>query len=182
LSVAVERSIPTATRVLPARSFDPARLVDSVILDHAQRRAHRGERICVTGLRFIVALAEPVQVRMGDALELEDGRLVEVVAEAEPLVEVRAANAAALARIAFHLGDRHVPVQLFANRIRLRREPTLESLIASLGGKYVAIEAPFDPEGGAYAEPAHTHAHHHHSDARGIHAYGPAEPHHRPET
>jgi urease accessory protein len=180
--VALERSIPRATRVLPAQSFDPARLVDSVILDYAQRRAHRGERMCVKGLRFALALAESTRLRMGDAFELEDGRLIEVVAEAEPLVEVRAANAASLARIAFHLGDRHVPVQLFANRVRLRREPTLESLIVLLGGSCVAIEAPFDPEGGAYAGPAHTHAHHHHSHAHGTHAHGPAQPHHRSEA
>jgi urease accessory protein len=170
--------------VLPGQDFDPARIADCVILDHAQRRTSRAELLSVKGLRFALQLPEPKHLRMGDALELEDGRLIEVVAEAEPLVEVRAADAAALARIAFHLGDRHVPVELFANRIRLRRGQALEPLIASLGGKCANIEAPFDPEGGAYAEPAHghTHPHGHHSPAHGSHTHGSAGPRHRTRT
>jgi urease accessory protein len=168
--------------VLPARNFDPARVVDAVILDQAQRRTPRGERVCVKGLRFALGLAEPTHLRMGDALELEDGRLIEVVAEAEPLVEVRAVDAAALARIAFNLGDRHVPVQLFSNRIRLRRDHALESLVVSLGGKCAKIEAPFDPEGGAYVEPAHTHSHDHHSHAHSPHTHGSAGHKHRSEA
>jgi urease accessory protein len=160
--------------VLPAQDVDPARLIDSVILDHAQRREVRAERVSVNGLAFVLALAEPKHLRMGDALELDDGRLIEVLAEAEPLLEVRAADAPALARIAWVLGDRHVAVQLFSNRIRLRRDPALESLIASLGGKCVAIEAPFDPEGGAYGEAAPTHSHRHHSHGH-PHTHGSAE-------
>jgi len=179
-------SVPKATRVLPAQQLDPARLVDSVILDQAQRRAPRGELLSVKGLRFAFELPEPTHLHMGDALELEDGRLIEVVAEAEPLIEVRAVDAAALARIAWALGDRHVRVQLFANRIRLRRDHALESLIVSLGGKCANIEAPFDPEGGAYVEPAHTaqtHAHDRHSHAHGSHPRGSAgHEHHNSEA
>ena len=175
-------SVPKATRVLPAQNVDPARVVDAVILDQAQRWAPRGERLSVKGLRFALALAEPTHLRMGDALELEDGSLIEVVAEAEPLVEVRAVDAAALARIAFHLGDRHVPVQLFSNRIRLRRDHALESLIAALGGKCAKIEAPFDPEGGAYVEPAHAHPHAHPAHSHGPHTHGSAGHKHHSET
>jgi urease accessory protein len=175
-------SVPKATRVLPAQQLDPARIVDSVILDQAQRRAPRGERVCVNGLRFALELATPTHLRMGDALQLEDGRLIEVVAEAEPLIEVRAVDATALARIAFNLGDRHVPVQLFGNRIRLRRDHALESLIASLGGKCAKIEAPFDPEGGAYVEPAQAHSHAHHAHAHGPHTHGSAGHKHHSEA
>ena len=158
--------------MLPAQNFDPARVVDAVILDQAQRRTPRGERVCVKGLRFALDLAEPTHLRMGDALELEDGRLV----------EVRAVDAAALARIAFNLGDRHVSVQLFSNRIRLRRDHALESLVVSLGGKCVAIEAPFDPEGGAYVEPAHTHSHDHASHAHSPRTHGSAGHKHHSEA
>jgi urease accessory protein len=170
---ALERSVPRAIRVLPAQDVDPARLIDSVILDSAQRREVRAELVSVKGLAFVLALAEPGHLRTGDALELEDGRLIEVVAEAEPLLEVRAADPSALARIAWALGDRHVAVQLFSNRIRLRRDPALESLIGSLAGKCVAIEAPFDPEGGAYGEAAHTHSRQRHSHAH-PHTHGSA--------
>ena len=168
--------------MLPAQNFDPARVIDSVILDQTQRRAPGGQRVSVKGLRFALEFAAPTHLRMGDALELEDGRLIEVVAEAEPLIEVRAVDATALARIAFNLGDRHVPVQLFSNRIRLRRDHALESLVVSLGGKCAKIEAPFDPEGGAYVQPAHTHSHDHHSHAHSPHTHGSAGHKHHSEA
>ena len=103
---------------------------------------------------------------------LDDGSLVEVVAEPEPLIEARAADLPALARLAWHLGDRHVPVQMLERRLRLKRDPAIEALLASLGAKVVAIDAPFEPEGGAYAAAAgehhhdhHGHEHHHHDHA-----------------
>src|SRR5262249_21662480 len=99
----------------------------------------------------------------------DDGNLIEVVAEPEPLIEARAKDLTALARLAWHLGDRHVPVQLFANRLRVRRDAAIEALLARLGAKIVAIEAPFDPEGGAYIAAAHGHhhGHDHHHDHHG---------------
>jgi urease accessory protein len=98
--------------------------------------------------------------------------LVEVVAAAEPLIEARVADVAALARLAWHLGDRHVAVQMLPNRIRARRDPAIEELLTSLGAKVTPIEAPFEPEGGAYESHAHVHDHdhahghhhHHHHD------------------
>ena len=142
-------------------------VIDTVILTPEQRRAPRGSVTGVKGTRLEFDLAEPTALRMGDLLLLEDGDLVEVVAEPEPLIEARAKDLTALARLAWHLGDRHVPVQLFANRLRVRRDPTIEALLARLGAKTVAIEAPFDPEGGAYV--ASTHGHHHGHDHRHDH-------------
>jgi urease accessory protein len=136
-------------------------VVDTVILTPEQRRSPRGSVTGVKGTRLEFDLAEAVALRMGDLLLLDDGNLVEVVAEPEPLIEVRAKDLTALARLAWHLGDRHVPVQLFPNRLRVRRDPTIEALLARLGAKTVAIEAPFDPEGGAYVAAAHNHHHGH---------------------
>jgi urease accessory protein len=85
------------------------------------------------------------------------------VAQAEALIEVRA-DVAVLARLAWMLGDRHVPVEVLPNRIRLRRDPALEPLLTAAGGKVAMIEAPFEPEGGAYAASAHAAADHHHHD------------------
>ena len=104
-------------------------------------------------------------LRMGDALELDDGSLVEVVVAPEPLIEVRGNDLTHLARLAWHLGDRHVPVQVLANRLRLRRDPALETMLGALGARLTAIEAPFDPEGGAYAQATHDHGHDHHHHA-----------------
>src|SRR5689334_17167116 len=137
-------------------------VIDTVILTPEQRRSPRGSVTGVKGTRVDFALAEPVALRMGDLLLLDDGNLIEVVAEPEPLIEARAKNLTALARLAWHLGDRHVPVQLFPNRLRVRRDATIEALLARLGAKTVAIEAPFDPEGGAYVASAHGHHHHDH--------------------
>jgi urease accessory protein len=146
-----------AVRVLAAAPGNN-RIVDTLILTPEQRRAPRGS-VTVKGTHLTFDLAEPVALRAGDLLQLDDGNLVEVLAEPEPLVEARAKDLTALARLAWHLGDRHVPVQLFANRLRVRRDPAIEALLARLGAKVVAIEAPFDPEGGAYTAPVHGHQH-----------------------
>jgi urease accessory protein len=97
---------------------------------------------------------------------LDDGACVEVVAAPEPLVEARASGLAALARIAWHLGDRHIAAELLPNKIRVRRDAAVEKLLTSLGAKVIMIDAPFEPEGGAYAPAqqsnhAHGHAHEH---------------------
>ena len=119
----------------------------------------------VKGICVEIDLAEPARLRTDDALVLDDGELVEVVAEAEPLIEVRAADLAALARLAWHLGDRHVPVQILERRLRLARDPAIETLLQGLGAKIALIDAPFEPEGGAYeAAQAHGHDHGHDHD------------------
>lgn len=137
--------------------------IDSVILSGDQRRAQSAILTGVNGTQIGFMWPEPVLLRMGDALELDDGSLVEVVVAPEPLVEVRGNDLTHLARLAWHLGDRHVPVQVLANRLRLQRDAALEAMLAALGARLTPIEAPFDPEGGAYAaQIAHDHGHHHH--------------------
>ncbi len=161
-------------KIVAANAADGKAVIDTVILTPEQRRAPRGSVTGVKGTRLAFDLPEPVALRAGDLLQLDDGNLIEVVAEPEPLIEARAKDLTALARLAWHLGDRHVPVQLFANRLRVRRDPAIEALLARLGAKIVAIEAPFDPEGGAYT-PAHAHDHghdhhaHDHDHAHGHH-------------
>ena len=158
-------------RVVDSVSND-ARHVDSVILTADQRRVQTGHMTGVNGTVIGVMLPEPVLLRNGDALELDDGSLVDVVIEPEPLVEIRGTDLTHLARLAWHLGDRHVPVQIFANRLRMRPEPALESVLKQLGARLAAIEAPFDPEGGAYAQrPAARPAHHDHGHAGHDHSH-----------
>jgi urease accessory protein len=80
-------------------------------------------------------------------------------------LEIRGADAMHLARLAWHLGNRHVPAQLLTNGLRIRRDHVLADLATQLGAEVIEIEAPFDPEGGAYAVPAgHGHDHHHSHD------------------
>ena len=152
-----------AIRVIAATHRHDRPVADTVILDYAQRSAPQAAVTGVKGTAFTIDLHAPARLRTDDLLELEDGRLIEVVAAPEPLVEARAADVAALARLAWHLGDRHVPIQALERRLRLRRDPAVEALLASLGAKIVTIDAPFEPEGGAYAAAGH-HPHHHDHD------------------
>src|SRR5450631_2462974 len=156
--------MPRAASVLAAADRHDRPVIDTVILDYAQRSA---QKITVTGVKggaFEIDLQQPARLRTDDLLLLDDGSLVEVVAAPEPLIEARAADLAALARLAWHLGDRHVPVQVLPNRIRARRDGAIERLLASLGAKVVMIEAPFEPEGGAYAQQEDPGCDHHDHD------------------
>src|SRR6476661_6059600 len=139
--------MPRANRVLHAAERRDTPVADTLILSHAQRQAQKGFLFGVKGTCVELDFAEPVRLRTDDALELDNGGLVEVVAEPEPLVEVRAADLPSLARLAWHLGDRHVAVQIMERKLRLKRDASVEALLESLGAKVVAIEAPFEPEG-----------------------------------
>jgi urease accessory protein len=154
--------MPRATRVLRAAERRDTSAVDTLILAHAQRQAQKGFLFGVKGTCVELDFAEPVRLRTDDALVLDDGGFVEIVAEPEPLIEARAADLPALARLAWHLGDRHVPVQVLERRLRLKPDPAIETLLQSLGAKVVTIDAPFEPEGGAYDPAAAGHDHHHH--------------------
>jgi urease accessory protein len=159
-----------AIQVLAAGDRRDRPVVDTVILDYAQRSAQKSAVRGVKGGAFEIDLAQPARLRTDDLLLLEDGGLIEVVAAAEPLIEARMADLAGLARLAWHLGDRHVPVQVLPNRIRAQREAAVEALLKSLGAKMTLIEAPFEPEGGAYASShAHDHARHDHGHVHGHH-------------
>jgi len=134
---------------------------DRVVLDYDDRHRRRIAMTGKNGVAFLLDLPAAADLRSGDALLLEDGRLVEVVAATEPLLEIRCADAQHLARVAWHLGNRHVPAQLLKNSLRIRRDHVLADLAAKLGADVVEIDAPFDPEGGAYTAAAD---HHHHGD------------------
>src|ERR1700722_17501534 len=135
---------------------------DRVVLDYDDRHRRRMTMTGANGTSFLLDLPVATELRGGDALVLEDGRLIEVVAAPEPLLEIRCADPLHLARVAWHLGNRHLPTQLLKNRLRIRRDHVIAEMAAKLGAKVVEIEAPFDPEGGAYAAPADAHDRHEH--------------------
>lgn len=130
---------------------------DSVVLDYDGRQRRRVSMRGKKGLSFLLDLPHPAQLQGGDALVLEDGRLIQVVAASEPLCEIRCANALQTARIAWHLGNRHVPTQLWGTALRIRRDHVIADMAKQLGADVIEIEEPFDPEGGAYA---HQHRDH----------------------
>ena len=86
-----------------------------------------------------------------------------MVAAPEPLAEIRAADALALMRVAWHLGNRHLPTEMTPKALRIRRDPVIEDMAKGLGARVIPVEAPFNPEGGAYVQAeSHGHEHGHH--------------------
>ena len=146
---------------------------DTVVLDFEDRHRRRMAMTGTRGLEFLLDLENAVALRGGDALVLEDGRLVEVVAAPESLIEIRGSDPAHLVRLAWHLGNRHLPTQITARGLRIRRDHVIEDMVKGLGARVIAIEAPFDPEGGAYAAgPAHAGAHDHAGHDHHSHDHG----------
>jgi len=154
-----------AIAIKPAASWS-GQPADRVVLDYDARQRRRIAMTGGNGTAFLLDLPAPAGLRGGDALLLEDGRLVEVIAASEPLLEIRCADARHLARIAWHLGNRHLPTQLMNDALRIRRDHVIADMVAQLGADIIEMEAPFDPEGGAYSNspsqhPNGGHGHHH---------------------
>lgn len=141
---------------------DGAPRVDEVIeLAFELREKSRFRAVMLSGEEIGVDLKPGTLLHQGDRLQLDDGRVVAVEAAPEQLLEVRAASALMLARIAYHIGNRHVPLQLGPGWLRLLPDPVLQAMIERLGGQVQRIEAGFQPESGAYG---HSHVHHAHDD------------------
>jgi urease accessory protein len=111
-------------------------------------------------------LARGTVLRGGDKLVANDGRVVEVIAAPERVMEVRCDDPLLLARVAYHLGNRHVPVQLGAGFLRFGRDHVLGEMVRGLGATLSETEAPFEPESGAY-HGGHAHPHGHSADGEG---------------
>ena len=150
-----------STRILPAGAWDAAREVDRVLVDYDRRHRRRIVLATEAGSTVLLDLPQAARLREGDGLELDGGGVVRVRARAETLAEIHAHDDGDLVRIAWHLGNRHLPVQLAGDRIRIRADNVIEEMVEGLGGHVERLEAPFDPEAGAYAGGGH---HRHHGD------------------
>ncbi len=137
-------------------AFDPDKIFDSVTLDLEARRKRRHTLTGAGGTFFLIDLPAVPNLRDGDGLRLENGKVIKVNAALEALIDVRAGPD--VARIAWHLGNRHVPVQFIDDRIRLRADHVIEAMLQKLDAEVSHIDAPFDPESGAYGH-GHTHSH-----------------------
>ena len=163
-------------------------------LPFESRQKSRLRTALVSGEEVALMLPRGEVLRGGDLVTASDGRVIEVVAEPEKLVHVECASPEALAKAAYHLGNRHIPVQVGAGFLRMAPDHVLEEMLKGLGAKVSAIEAPFEPEAGAYGgghrhdemghggrihdhfegqEPEHVHGpgcghdHHHHDHDHG---------------
>jgi urease accessory protein len=155
----------TATRILPAGTWTgtPA---DTLVLERDDRHRRRLVMRCVNKTAFLLNLPQVQVMKDGDALELEDGRLIIVRAKAERLLEITARDPAHLVRIAWHLGNRHLPTEIRPDRLLIREDHVIEDMLVKLGASVAHVSEAFDPEGGAYglgAVQGHDHNDHGHT-------------------
>jgi urease accessory protein len=117
-----------------------------VVLGYDERFLRRKRLVMASGDAFLVDLAETTNLLAGDAFELDDGRLVEIAAAEEPVLVIRGD----LVRLAWHIGNRHTPCQIEADRLVIRADHVLADMLRGLGATVTETRAPFTPEGGAY--------------------------------
>jgi urease accessory protein len=127
------------------------------MLDAQDRCRRRVVFVGERGATYLLDLPKPAQLHDGDGLLLEDGSMVRVTGQPEPLAEISAENPRELARIAWHIGNRHTDVQLIGDKLRIRRDHVIEDMLRGIGANLTFLEAPFDPESGAYDHRGHRH-------------------------
>ena len=153
---------------------------DVLRLDHDLRSRRRMVFNTSNGASVLLDMPRAVHLQDGDGLALDDGSIVRVEAAPEAVIEIHAHELRTLIRIAWHLGNRHLPTQLLGQidppRLRIRHDHVIADMVAGLGGHCEAIMAPFDPEGGAYADgkpipTGHSDLHHDHGDGHHHHGH-----------
>ena len=148
-----------ARSVCRASEFDQNREIDRVVLDAVERHRRRVVLTGDKGTKFLLDLPHATALRDGDGLVLDDGSIVRVSGKPELLVEIAATSVHELARLAWHIGNRHTDMQVVGDKLRIRHDHVLEDMLRGLGAHLTPIEAPFDPEGGAYDHGPHEYGH-----------------------
>jgi urease accessory protein len=155
-----------ATTIIRQAEVQAERVVDTLTLDHAARHRRRvvlkGDR----GLEVLLDLDRAVVLGDGDALQLPDGRLLQVRAAGEKLVEITASTPQRLMQIAWHIGNRHTPAEIGEAALFIQEDHVLIDMVKALGGQTRIVERPFLPERGAYERGgsvalSHSHGHPH---------------------
>lgn len=170
-------SLIRAIEVLAAGKWPAHRAIDRLVLTYDERHRRRLRYVAQGGTTFLLDLPRAAVLRAGDGLRLEDGRIISVDASAERLVEITAADAGTLIRLAWHIGNRHFPAQLEPHRILVPEDSVIVKMLTGLGATVSLVLEPFTPEPGAYdsaaAIPEHgAHSYHHVRD----HSHGQEHP------
>jgi urease accessory protein len=155
---------------------------DELVLDYDARQKHRFLATLASGVEVAVTLPRGTRLADGDHLRLSDGRFVRVRAAEEALSVVTTPDTLLLARVAYHLGNRHVALAIAPGRLAYGHDHVLDEMVRRLGAAVAFERAPFVPEGGAYGGGGghhHAHAEHHHDHAHGDDPHGNAGAHGR---
>lgn len=163
-------SLPTVTTILD-HTHDPA---DTITLDETDRHRRRMKMTSDGGTAFLLDLPEARLLKHGEGLKLSDGRVIEVQATPEALYEITGRNARHLLALTWQIGNRHLAAEITETNVRIRQDRVIKDMLEGLGATVEEIEAPFNPEGGAYGA-AHSGHHHHDHDHTHDHEHG----HHR---
>ena len=142
-----------------ANHWPSEQATDGVTLAFDDRHRRRIRLTTDGGEAILLDLPKAKAMAHGDGLQIDDGRWLEVRAAPEPLLEIRCATPLALIRMAWHLGNRHLPTDLTDERLRIRPDHVIEAMAVGMGGRVEHIVEPFQPEGGAYDEENTTHSH-----------------------
>jgi urease accessory protein len=146
-----------AQSVMPKGSWSGV-AADKVTLDYEDRCRRRIAMKGDGGLSFLLDLAMTTHLKDGDALLLEDGRIIEIKAKAEDLLEIKSGDPLHLMTLAWHLGNRHLAAQIEPERIVIRHDPVIAHMLEHQGARLRKVHEPFNPEGGAYsAHVGHEH-------------------------
>jgi urease accessory protein len=149
----------------PAGHWPNEKAAGSLTLDFEARHRRRIRLIADQGEDLLLDLPKAVAMADGDGLLLEDGRWLKVQAAAELIVEVRHKDPRQLVRLAWHLGNRHLPTEIRDQVLRIRPDHVIEDMLVGFVAILVKVQAAFQPEGGAYGG----HGHHHDHDERRDH-------------
>jgi urease accessory protein len=167
-----------ATSILRKAAVKADRVTDTVTLDHEGRNRRRIALKGDAGLDFLLDLDKATVLNDGDAVKLEDGRLVQVKAAPQRLLEVRAENPLRLLKVAYHVGNRHTPAEVTADAIYIEDDHVLAEMVRGQGCTTTVVMRPFQPERGAYEHDCghdhgqgHHHGHSHHDHGHHGHAH-----------
>ena len=149
----------------PAGHWPKEKAAGSLTLDFDARHRRRIRLTTDQGEDVLLDLANAAAMADGDGLQLDDGRLLKIQAAAEPIVEVRHKDPDQLMRLAWHLGNRHLPAEIRNQVLRIRPDHVIEDMLHRFGADLLKVQAPFQPEGGAYSD----HGRHHEHDHSGHH-------------
>jgi urease accessory protein len=149
------------TEILPAGQWPASGERDRITLTYQDRHRRRVALTGEGGTTFLLDLPQAVLLREGDGARLSGGGFVRVQAETEALLEVTAGSAEELARLAWHLGNRHLPAEIGRDRILIQRDHVIANMLTGLGAQVREVAAPFNPVTGAYSSREHHHGHAH---------------------
>ncbi|MFY8039671.1 MAG: urease accessory protein UreE [Bosea sp. (in: a-proteobacteria)] len=150
-----------ATSIVRKPAVKADKVIDTVVLAHEDRQRRRAVLKTVQGSEILLDLDKAGVLSEGDALKLDDGRLVLVTAATQDLIEIRAENPLRLMRVAWHIGNRHTPAEITADALYIEDDHVLAEMIRGQGCSTTKVSRPFKPERGAYDHGGHDHGHDH---------------------